>query len=88
MGERARERALESVQALRRAGLAVSWDPAGHGLGGQMKRAGRSGARFALLVGDDELDRGTTTVKNLETGEQGEGPGGLDALAAWVRERL
>jgi len=35
-----REGALRLVQALRACGLAVSWDPAGRGLGGQMKRAG------------------------------------------------
>jgi len=40
LGERARECALPLVQALRARGLAVSWDPAGRGLGGQMKPRG------------------------------------------------
>ncbi len=85
LGERARETALPLVQALRGQGLAVSWDPAGRGLGGQMKRAGRSGARFAVLVGDDELDRGMATLKDLASGEQGEGPLDPGALARLVR---
>lgn len=85
LGDAARAKALPLVQALRAAGLAVVWDPAGHGLGGQMKRAGRSGARVAVLVGDDELARGTVTLKNLATGEQSEGPGEPAALSALLR---
>lgn len=84
LGDRARSGALARVQQLRAAGLAVAWDTAGHGLGGQMKRAGRSGARFAVLVGDDELDRGRATVKDLATGEQTEGPLDPAGLAEWV----
>ena len=36
----------------------------------QMKAADRSGARFALLVGSDELDAGEVTVRTSEGGEQ------------------
>jgi histidyl-tRNA synthetase len=37
----------------------------------QMKRADRSGASFAVILGDDEVSRGVVGVKNLrETGEQ------------------
>lgn len=88
LGEAARASALPTVQALRSAGLAVGWDPAGHGLGGQMKRAGRSGARFAILVGDDELASGRWTAKDLKSGTQEEAPGKIDELVAWVRDRL
>ncbi len=88
LGERARECALPLVQALRGQGLAVNWDPAGRGLGGQMKRAGRSGARFAVLVGDDELDRGKATLKDLASGEQGEGPLDPCELARLVRGKM
>ncbi len=81
LGDRARGQALSFVQELRRTGLFVSWDTSGHGLGGQMKRADRSGARFAVLLGDDELDRGTATLKDLSTGEQSEAPLQPDLLA-------
>lgn len=87
LGPQAREGALAALQALRALGLRASWDTAGHGLGGQMKRAGRSGARFALLVGDDELARGTATVKDLVTGEQMESSAAADAIARLVREK-
>lgn len=84
LGPRARERALELVQGLRQRGLAVGWDTGGHGLGGQMKRAGRSGARWAVLIGDDELDRSAATLKNLGSGEQSETPLDLDQLAVRI----
>ena len=35
-----------------------------------MRQAGKSGARFALLIGPDELAAGTVVVKNMENGEQ------------------
>ena len=34
----------------------------------QMKAADRSGARFALIVGEDEAEAGTVTVRDLRRG--------------------
>jgi histidyl-tRNA synthetase len=85
LGDAARSGAALFVRRLRESGLAVGWDPEGHGLGGQMKRAGRSGARCAVLVGDDELARGAVTVKDLVTGEQGEGPADPAQLVAHLQ---
>ena len=39
-----------------------------------VKKAARAGARYALLVGPGEEERGTVTVRNMETGEQTEVP--------------
>ena len=36
----------------------------------QMKQAAKSGAKFALIIGEDEVKNSTVTVKNLETAEQ------------------
>jgi histidyl-tRNA synthetase len=53
----------------------------------QFKKADKSGARFALILGDDEVTRGTLGLKPLRgQGEQQTLP--LDALAATLRERL
>jgi histidyl-tRNA synthetase len=41
--------------------------------GNMKKRLGRAnsvGARYAIVAGDDELDRGEVQLKNLESGEQ------------------
>ena len=35
-----------------------------------MKQAARSGARFALIVGENEVNERTVTLKNLSTSEQ------------------
>ena len=36
----------------------------------QMKQAAKSGAKFALIIGEEEVKNSTVTVKNLETSEQ------------------
>ena len=36
----------------------------------QMKKADGSGARFAIILGSDELAAGKVSVKNLRNGEQ------------------
>ena len=43
----------------------------GRGMKGQMKDADRSGARYAVIFGDDELAAGEATVKDLEHGRAG-----------------
>ena len=40
------------------------------GFGSQFKRADKSGATFALIMGDDEIANQQITVKNLKSGEQ------------------
>ena len=57
------------VRELRRT-LPVDVDLEARGFGAQMKAAGKSGARFALILGEDEAKRGEVTVKDLESGEQ------------------
>ncbi|MDO4700087.1 MAG: histidine--tRNA ligase [Moraxella sp.] len=36
----------------------------------QMKKADKSGAKFTVIIGDDEVKNSTVSVKNMETGEQ------------------
>jgi histidyl-tRNA synthetase len=36
----------------------------------RLSRANSAGAAFALIIGDDELDRGEAQLKDLRTGEQ------------------
>ena len=70
LGDRARSEALPLVTELRRAGVGADWDLMGRGMKGQMKSADRSGANWAVILGDDELDAGEVTLKDLATGEQ------------------
>ena len=78
LGDAAREVALRLAHDLRRAGFAVDLGFSGN-LKARMKRADRAGARAAVLLGDDELDRDAATVRDLDSGDQREVP--LDSLA-------
>lgn len=63
--------ARDLTHALRAAGLSADRRFGAGSMKAQMKAADRSGARFALLVGSDELDAGEVTVRDLrEGGEQ------------------
>jgi len=56
------------AEMLRDAGHAVVLNAAGGSFKSQMKRADASGARFALVIGDDEAARGVVGVKPLREG--------------------
>lgn len=62
--------AFELLLKLRRAGLTTVMDFAKRSMKAQMKQAGKSGARFALIVGSDEVRDRTVTIKNMSTSEQ------------------
>lgn len=69
MGEAGEREALRLSGELRHAGLTVELVYKG-GLKRGLKRADRINAAAAVLIGDDELERGTVTVRNLDTGAQ------------------
>ncbi|MCW5938246.1 MAG: histidine--tRNA ligase [Fimbriimonadaceae bacterium] len=58
------------ARELRSAGVSCLADLDGRGLKAQFKQADRSGACWALILGEDEMAGGTVTVKNLESGQQ------------------
>lgn len=61
--------AMTLAEALRAKGLRVELHCGGGNLGNQLKRADRSGARFALILGDAEQTAGTVAVKDLRQSE-------------------
>jgi histidyl-tRNA synthetase len=78
LGERAEIAAQSIVTGLRREGVATDMAYRGN-LKKRLSRANASGATYALILGDDELDRGEAQLKTLATGEQR--PVSLDLLA-------
>jgi len=66
----ARDEVFTLAHEIRERGGAVDLDYAGRSPKGQMKQAGRSGARYALIVGDQELAERTVTVRDLVSGEE------------------
>jgi histidyl-tRNA synthetase len=70
-GEAAEPWALACVRRWRLAGLAVELDLSGAAFGKQFKRADRSGAPLAVVIGDSEAAEGLVVLKNLRS-EAGE----------------
>jgi histidyl-tRNA synthetase len=62
--------ALALAASLRRAGLSVDLYPEPDKLAKQFKYAATRGTPFVLVVGDDEQNAGTVTVKDMRSGEQ------------------
>ena len=69
LGEAAEAACLGLAATLRRSGLSIDMGFRGN-MKKRMSRANDSGARFALIVGDDELAAGEAMVKDLTSGEQ------------------
>lgn len=70
LSDETRPEAFKLAHELRSRGLSADLDYAGRSTKGQMKQAGRSGARFALILGEEELARGSATLKDLGVGEE------------------
>ena len=69
MGEAAEQAAFAILQMLRNAGVSAEQSWRGN-MKKRMAKADSSGARFAVIIGDDELAAGEVTLKNLVTGAQ------------------
>ncbi|MBA2635312.1 MAG: histidine--tRNA ligase [Sphingomonas sp.] len=69
LGERAEAAAQQLLADFRRQGIAADMAYRGN-MKKRLSRADAAGARFALIVGDDELDRGEAQLKDLGSGEQ------------------
>lgn len=69
IGDDARREGAKLLAAVRRSGLSVDTDYMGRSLRKAMQVAGRT-ARYAAILGPDELARGEIKLKNLATGEE------------------
>ena len=64
------DKVLPLAQVLRSAGLSVETNISGRTFKSQMKYADKIGARFIVIIGDDEISNGVFTVRNLNTGQE------------------
>lgn len=69
LGEAGDLKAFTLAQELRARGLAVDTDHVGRSVKAQMKFADKAGARYVLVIGDNEIERNKATLKNLRGGE-------------------
>ena len=70
MGEAAADKALQLSLEMRRDGCAAQTDVMGRSLRAQMKYADKIGARFTMVIGDNELENKEAVLKNMKTGEK------------------
>ena len=69
VGEEAQKKAFRLVDELHRCGVPADFDVCGRGVKAQMKYANKIGAKFTLVLGDDEIRQGKAAMKNMKTGE-------------------
>ena len=69
-GAAAEAYAFKLLTDLRREKISAAMDFGRKSMKSQMKAAAKSGAKFALIVGEDEVATSSVTVKNLETSAQ------------------
>src|SRR6266403_3474143 len=70
MGERAYAAAIRAARDLRNAGFSVELPPLEQKFGKALSQADKLGAKYALILGDNEVSEALWTLKTLSTGEQ------------------
>ena len=70
IGERATLKAIEIAKDMRAEGFAAEFDLNARSIRAQMKYADKLGAKFIIVIGDNEVDAGIATLKNMQTGEE------------------
>ncbi|MBI2400879.1 MAG: ATP phosphoribosyltransferase regulatory subunit, partial [Deltaproteobacteria bacterium] len=70
LGIYAEKKGVELVSAWREAGIRVVEDFSAGGLKSRMKRADRLGADYAVILGENELNEGVATVKDMKQATQ------------------
>jgi histidyl-tRNA synthetase len=86
MGSAPGMRAVRLAQELRHSGVGVWLSFGERGLRSQLREANKRGARFAVILGEDELASSTATVRDMNTSEQSSVP--LADLPDWLAARL
>jgi len=86
LGSRAKSVAIRLLADLRAAQIPAVIAFGDRSLRSQMREAGRQNARFALILGDQEIERHQVTIRDMQSGEQADVP--TTALIASLQERL
>lgn len=85
LGDAGHEAAVKAVFDLRGGGAAADMDYTGRSLKAQMKIANKLGARYVVILGEDEIAAGSATVRDMSSSEQQSVP--LSELVDYVKSR-
>ena len=69
LGEKAQLKAVEIAQDMRNEGFTVLLDLNARSLRAQMKYADKLGAKYNIVIGDNEVENKSTVLKNMQNGE-------------------
>ena len=72
LGDKATLKAVEIAKDMREEGFSCLYDINGRGLRAQMKYADKLGAKYTIVIGDNEVADGIAKLKNMKTGEENE----------------
>ncbi len=72
MGERAKAFGLKLCRELRQSGVAAEMDTLARNIKGQFKYADRLNAKYTLVIGENELDKGVVSLKDMSMSQQRE----------------
>lgn len=72
MGEKATLKAVEIAKDMRDEGFSVVYDLNGRSLRAQMKYADKLGAKFNVVIGDNEVENKVVSIKDMATGDSSE----------------
>src|SRR5690606_26178319 len=86
LGAEARRVLFAKVTELRKNGVAADFSFGDKGIKAAMKAANRSGARYALVLGERDLAEGVVQLKDMESGEQT--AVGVNEIVAELESRL
>ena len=70
LGDAVRPVVVKLAEDLRQNNIRTNFDPLRRSLKAQMREANKADARYAILIGDQELESGEVELKDLSTGDQ------------------
>ena len=83
MGDNAKQFAVKMTNDLRCAGISASCDNMKKSLKAQMKYADKLGCKYTVIIGDNEIETGVCSLKNMTTGENTEMK--IDEIAKFLK---
>lgn len=72
IGDKAKKESFKLLDKLRSKGFKTEIDYLGRGVGSQMKSADRMNAEYTIIIGEDELNNNSATIRNMKSGDENE----------------
>lgn len=81
LGREAKDRCFTLARELRAKGVAVDFDLMDRSVKAQMKYADKTGARFTMVIGEDEMNNNAATLKSMQGGDSMQVPLDAESIA-------